>query len=339
MDLDAKLKPRLWGLSVLPSPTPISLDNPLANRTLRYWPPFTGLQSANISLLDQIGDSEDGQIAMQQEIQESKRLLYVSLTRPRDGLILTMNNAAENGEWMDTLEADWMLPEAETLELPDGTVIPSQAIELLPSEPDIELPDYQPTWLTNDAPDIDKLPLRLSPSSIPPIETASIGEIIELGERLEITGEYDPATLGSALHAVIATSLMGQQAAGRVLESYNIQENVSAETSKLVTHRLLDTLEQRFNPVNYYTEYPIHYTTDKGQMVSGWIDLLVETKEGFILIDHKASPRARSEWEKIALGYSGQLETYATGITRAMGKPVISRWIHFAVTGGLVEVT
>ncbi len=33
MDLAADLKPRLWGLSVLPSPDPISLDDPLANRT------------------------------------------------------------------------------------------------------------------------------------------------------------------------------------------------------------------------------------------------------------------------------------------------------------------
>ncbi len=60
------------------------------------------------------------------------------------------------------------------------------------------------------------------------------------------------------------------------------------------------------------------------------------TPEGFVLIDHKASPRARSDWEEIALGYSGQLEAYSEGISRATGKPVASRWIHFAVTGGMV---
>ena len=65
----------------------------------------------------------------------------------------------------------------------------------------------------------------------------------------------------------------------------------------------------------------------------------METEEGIVLIDHKASPRARADWEEIALAYSGQLEAYAVGITRATGKPVIGRWIHFAVTGGLVEVS
>jgi ATP-dependent helicase/nuclease subunit A len=338
MDLDAKLKPRLWGLSVLPSPTAISLDDPLAGRVLRYWPAFTGLLSAGIDLLDQIKESQDGQTAMQQEIQESKRLLYVSLTRPRDGLIITLDSKQTGGEWMDTLGAEWMLPGDETLTLPDGTEIPSQLLELEAVMLEAELPDYEPTWLASGAPAIDKLPLRLSPSSIAPSETATVGEIIKLGERLEINGEYDPATLGSALHAVIATTLMGQKATERVLQDHQMQKSVSAETSDECARRLMDAIDQHFHPVSYHSEYPIRYTTDEGQLVSGWIDLLVETEEGFILIDHKASPRARSDWEEIALGYSGQLEAYAAGITQATGKPVISRWIHFAVTGGLAEI-
>ena len=339
MDLDAKLKPRLWGLSVLPSQTPISLDNPLANRTLRYWPAFTGGQSANIALLDQINDSTAGQIAMHQEIEESKRLLYVSLTRARDGLILTMNNEDTNGQWMDTLEADWMLPEAETLTLPSGEVIPTQSIDLVPNETNTALPDYQPTWLTSDALAMDKRPARVSPSSIAPLATARIGEIIELGERLEITGKYDPATLGSALHAVIATTILGQNATHRVLRDHDMHNTISVAAADDSAKRLIDRLDERFTPLHYYTEFPLYYTTDDGQVVSGWIDLLVETPEGFVLIDHKASPRARSDWEEIALGYSGQLDAYSEGITRATGKLVASRRIHFAVTGGMVEVT
>tara|TARA_R110002072_G_scaffold211501_4_gene369082 strand:+ start:2525 stop:5662 length:3138 start_codon:yes stop_codon:yes gene_type:complete len=338
MDLDAKLKPRLWGLSVLPSPTTVSLDDPLANRTLRYWPAFTGLQSAGISLLDQIAESEEGLTAMQQEIEESKRLLYVSLTRARDGLILTMNKADTTGEWMGTLGAEWMLPDGAAFTLPDGTRIPSQSVDLEESETDTEIQEYQPTRLTSDAVTLETLPSRLSPSSVAPIATAYMGEVIELGERLDINGEYDPATLGSALHAVIATTLMGQKATERVLVDHGMENTISVEVADESTNRLIAAIHARFDPINLYTEYPIHYTNDSGQVISGWIDLLVETAEGFVLIDHKASPRAKSDWEEIAVGYSGQLGAYAEGITRATGKAVISRWIHFAVTGGLVEV-
>jgi len=253
-------------------------------------------------------------------------------------LILTMNNEDTNGQWMDTLEADWMLPEAETLTLPSGEVIPTQSIDLVPNETNTALPDYQPTWLTSDALAMDKRPARVSPSSIAPLATARIGEIIELGERLEITGKYDPATLGSALHAVIATTILGQNATHRVLRDHDMHNTISVEAADESAKRLIDRLDEQFTPLHYYTEFPLYYTTDDGQVVSGWIDLLVETPEGFVLIDHKASPRARSDWEEIALGYSGQLEAYAEGINRAMNKPVIARYIHFAVTGGMVKV-
>lgn len=338
MDLDAKLKPRLYGLSVLPSPIAIDLHNPLANRTLRYWPAFTGLQSANIALLDQIAESTEGQAASAQEIQEARRLLYVSLTRPRDGLIIALNAKQTDGEWMDTLEAEWMLPDSDTLTLPDGSVISSRQLELDASEDAITQPKYQPEWLSTTAPATQNLPLRLSPSSLPANEEARIGEVIELGERLEVTGAYDPAELGSALHSVIAAAVMGQQATARILHDHGMEHTLSVEMADACASRFLNTVNQRFQPINMQAEYPIYYTNEHGQVISGWIDLLLETAEGFVLIDHKASPRARSDWEEIALGYSGQLAAYADGIFNATGRPVVSRWIHFGMTGGLVGV-
>ena len=336
MDLDAKLKPRLWGLSVLPSPSAIDLDNPLANRTLRYWPAFTGLQSANIELLDQIAESTEGQAAMAQEVQEMKRLLYVSLTRPRDGLIIAMNAKQNSAEWMDTLEADWMLPEGDTLTLPDGTVIPSRQLELQASEYDIELPAYKPEWLDGTVPAREKLPLQLSPSSLPADERATVTEVIELGGRLELTGEYEPAALGSALHAVIASTVLGQNATARILRDHGMENTISVEMADRCASRLLCALRQRFNPIGMSAEFPVYYTNEQGQLTSGWIDLLLETEEGYVLIDHKASPRARADWEEMALSFAGQLAAYTAGIQRATDQRVVSQWIHFGVTGGLV---
>ncbi len=53
---------------------------------------------------------------------------------------------------------------------------------------------------------------------------------------------------------------------------------------------LIKASEERFKPTHYYPEYSIQYTSADGQVISGWIDLLVETQDGLILIDHKASP-------------------------------------------------
>jgi ATP-dependent exoDNAse (exonuclease V) beta subunit len=338
MDLDADLKSRLWGLSVLPSPASVSLENPLANRRLRYWPPFNGMHSTGLPLLDQLEASNAGQEAMQREIQEQKRLLYVSLTRPRDSLIIALNNKKSGGEWLGTVDAPWMLPESDTLQMPDGSSIPTRSLELAATVSEAELPNYQPTWLNSTVPCVEKLSLRLVPSTLPQCETAHIGSIIELGDRLEINGDYEAAALGSALHAVIATTIAGQQATARVLRDYGLEKTLSVATADECARRFLAEITSRFQPVRLIAEYPIHYTNTNGQIISGWIDLLVETQDGFVLIDHKASPRARSDWEEIALGYSGQLHAYTEGIAQVTGRPVLGQWIHFGVTGGLVEV-
>jgi ATP-dependent helicase/nuclease subunit A len=338
-DLDAALKPQIWGLTVLEAPAPISLEDPLAGRTLRYWPKFTGRQSSDINLLDVIENSKIGLEARDREVEESKRLLYVSLTRPRDGLVIAMNSKNTTGPWLSTLDSDWVLPSGDEIELPNGLKIPSHANDFEADTTEIELPPYKPTWLQNEAPKTDKFPLNYAPSSATVDESAKIGEIVELGNRLEVTGEFDPAELGSGLHAVIATSLMGQKNTEGVLKYHGLSETISVKTADECTNRLINTINDKFQPINYSVEYPIKYISETGQIVSGWIDLLLETENGLILIDHKASPRTRSDWEEIALNYSGQLTSYVEGLSKIHEKSVIGRWIHFAVMGGLVEVT
>ncbi len=338
MDLASKLKPRLWGLSVLPAPGALDLDRPLADRRLRYWPSFSGNHSSQVPLLDTIADGPEGRMALTREEQEAKRLLYVSLTRARDGLILTSEGGTGSGPWMDTLRAPWMLPTEDRLQLPDGSSIPSRHRVLEAQDAAAGHPPYQPTWTAAERSAGARLPLRRSPSGCPPLPGARLGMVITLGERLPVTGECDPATLGSALHAVIATRALGQDATARVLGDHGVERMITPEAADDCADRLFRKLEEHFAPCRWHVEYPVSHTGADGQITAGWIDLLLECDEGFVLIDHKASPRSRDEWESIALAYSGQLAAYREGIQRATGRPVLGQWIHFALSGGLVEV-
>ena len=341
MDLDATLKPRLWGLTVTPSPHTIDLSNPLAGRTLRYWPKFTGGQSSNVPILARIDDSPEGRIANEREIEESKRLLYVSLTRPRDTLIITTNTTKQSGPWMDTLNADWMLPKSDSLTLPTGKSI--RSANLVPDEIEpTAIDNYQPQWLVGLDAQLETLPLGLSPSAAPALENTTIGKVIELGERLSIIGDYAPDKLGLAMHAVIACYINGNDnkngTIARILVEHGMQDTISASVAIESAERLIKAIETHFSPILYATELPIRYQNIHGQLLNGWIDLLVETRNGYIIIDHKASPRARSDWEEVALSYSGQLAAYAKAVSRSTAKPVAGCWVHFGVTGGLVEV-
>ena len=64
---------------------------------------------------------------------------------------------------------------------------------------------------------------------------------------------------------------------------------------------------------------------------------VAETAAGWIVIDHKSSPRPRSEWAYEAVGYSGQLAAYVSAL-RAAGMECAGCWLHLPVGGALVEV-
>ena len=141
--------------------------------------------------------------------------------------------------------------DGDSLALPDGTRIPSRKLELQADAADNTLPGYQPHWLNTTVPVAEKLALRLAPSALPPCDTAHIGNIIELGDRLEISGEYDPATLGSALHAVIATT-MTTTGDGRVLRDYGLDNTLSIATANECASRFLAAVRTHFQPVSLW---------------------------------------------------------------------------------------
>jgi ATP-dependent helicase/nuclease subunit A len=68
-----------------------------------------------------------------------------------------------------------------------------------------------------------------------------------------------------------------------------------------------------------------------GQILQGWIDLLVETPDGFVIIDHKSSMGSAKRMQEIAAAYSGQLDAYASAVEGATGKKVLEKWLFLPV--------
>jgi ATP-dependent exoDNAse (exonuclease V) beta subunit len=85
-------------------------------------------------------------------------------------------------------------------------------------------------------------------------------------------------------------------------------------------------------------EIPVTHVLSTGQILSGRIDLLVETDLGCILIDHKASGHNTTQWDALAASYGGQLAAYRTAVETATGKPVIESWLLLPVAGGAVRI-
>ncbi|WP_198328548.1 UvrD-helicase domain-containing protein [Methylovulum psychrotolerans] len=347
LDLDTPIKSNVWGLSVTADHDNLDITRPLQGRSLQYWLWPFGQQAKGIAVKERVEQSGHGLSEQFRAQEEAKRLLYVSLTRPRDCLILPLKDT--HGEWLRVLAADWMLPDDPRdngLTLPiSKEKIPATFKTLLQEEaPETaRTQQHDPHWFANLTSTQIHLPAKLSPSAAAPLKNAAIGEVLTLGDRVSLQGSPNMARLGEAVHALIATQMLNNPAdptmlAEQVLESYAVMGHISVGDALLCVARFRHFIEQRLNAKSVQIECPIEYRLPNGQTASGWIDALAETRQGYVIIDHKANPQSKADWHEVALKYSGQLALYKSAVEAATDKPVVGCWVHFALTGGCLKI-
>lgn len=148
----------------------------------------------------------------------------------------------------------------------------------------------------------------------------------------------------SAIHAIIAAEINqpdsddAVRTAG-VLERWDCADTVEPAKALQAAREFVGWVQSHYAPLAWHVEHPVTHVLDSGQVTHGFIDLLLEIDKGFVIVDYKATPRPRNEWQEIAVGYSGQLLAYKAAVEAATSKPVIDSWIHFAVGGGAVRLT
>lgn len=332
---------RLWDVGIERDGAFDPLD-PLANRSIRFWPRIFGARTST-PVLDEIAASDKGIAIQAQSEAESRRLAYVGLTRARDCIVLAVPTGnARSGAWVHTFNGDYLFPDGETLALADGGAIATQTRTLDPEAGMAEPERFAPRRLPERAPRGESVREGVNPSAAAALEHASIAEVVDLGERVRLHGE-DMAVLGTALHAVIAAELLNPgrgdalERAQALLDGLGAGSFVAADDALSAARRFREWVEEWFAPTQVLVEQPIVHRLDDGRVVRGWIDVLLETASGWVVIDHKSSPRPKSEWRDEALGHSGQLELYRRAL-EAGGKAVGGTWIHFPVSAGVVAL-
>jgi len=340
-DLESDLKSRLWNVNVFSKHETVDLKNPLAGRTIRYWPwPFGG-QKAGIDVLEHIESSRLGMASRAQEVEESIRLLYVSLTRARDLLVLPLPEKKTGGQWMGTLGADWMLPTGDAMDLPNGIRIPSACRTLDAAEVEAGggFGAYAPYWFGPRKPKTEKLPALVVPSAALPAREAKVDGLLKIGAPLKITGFPEMDRVGQAVHAVIALEMIHPNhpqavpAAKRLIENFALAAHLSADETVACAGSFRKRIFEKFHPEVTWVEHPVEHLRENGQAVRGWVDLLMKTAKGWVIVDHKAHRGKEKELEQQALGYSGQLLAYKKAVEAATGEKVAGCWIHFPLAG------
>ncbi len=343
-----------FGVNVVPAPK-FDSARPLANRSIRFWPWPFGAQKKLAVLDDKLPDREEEISALERERNESKRLLYVGMTRARDGMVFAMRKKVTKKKTsLETALLDelsdkegksvlkWPL-EAGDQELKVGdcpvpiTVREFSADDLSEQKIEFEEDNYLAPEI-DDAPDYPRA--RIWPSSLEDggeFEGVVVETIADFGRQIDVKENPDPLALGNAVHGFLgmdAANLTNErqlEIATRLLKAWGVKKSI-APADLLTIHQGLETfIEQTYPAAKVLREWPITLINDEHQLMQGWVDMLLETPTGYVVIDHKSYVGAdASEYVK---KYAAQLAVYRQAVERATGKDVVATLLHMPMLG------
>lgn len=341
--LDSSLKVSLFGSRIIETMQEFDWHHPLSGRMLRYCPNPFAVQKGNDPLTERFKQSKDWEAREQQERNEAIQLLYVGMTRARDQLILTTVNGADS-EWLALLQNEHLPPLEGEMMLPSGDAVRVERKTYIKPDDEGHIENKRVRhWFapiqTSHAGELNSY--FAPPSSAEPIENGICHVVHDFGSRLTLTNVKDMEKLGVVLHQCLALVINNPKIAPSIIEDIldnSVLKQVSAGEIIAQAHHLLTWIGVKYPKARLHTEYPFTRHLENSSLQQGSIDLLVETDDGWIIIDHKSNPQSKSEWESIATKYSGQLNEYKNALERLSGKSVISTLIHFSVSGGVVEL-
>ncbi len=345
-ELGSNIRDNLWGASVQPMGG-IDVAAPLKDRFIRFWPwPFGKQQKVPLS--DRADQSTQAAIFHAEAIEEAKRLMYVGLTRARDLLILASpidkaGNLA-SGEWMNALDCPQLLAQGDTNEIvfPSGIAIPCVCKEYAPEDPLPKSVEAQELYWFQDKLATPRLPLISNPSAAGPVP-CHIAEIATIGEPIQLTGSPNLAQVGLAIHASIAATVsdkanLNEQLVKTLLESNGVPSSVAPGALVSQIGEFFEWCKARYGNSLMLSEHPVEMVTQNGQWIVGQIDLLIDTPDGWVLIDHKASTKIEESFPELANNYSGQLAMYRTSIEQSTIRKTIASWLYLPILGKAIKV-
>ncbi|MDN6536183.1 MAG: ATP-dependent DNA helicase II, partial [Corynebacterium variabile] len=334
------------GVCVQPS-TPLTMDDPLAGRHLRFWPDTL---LAHSGVKEALAATDAQQARRTTELLEEQRLLYVAMTRSKFRTVLAPYSST--AKWralaMAGLDADELvvlLADSDPVPaLPRETVVEAARRFTSPAgQLDVD------RGLVDAGRDI--VPATIAPSGAEATPETALGtvvrEIADLGPALVSGGGPEWNKVGDCIHSYLAAPLesldaaMKQQVAARLVTNWSVGAVVSPEQVVECGERWQRYLRDDLGATAVDSEVPFTWTNDAHQRAQGWIDQLVtvpgDNGDRQIIVDHKTYP-GTDPTGHVAAKYLGQMEVYRRALTDITGTPPARILIHLPLLGSVVEV-
>jgi ATP-dependent helicase/nuclease subunit A len=365
-DLDSPVKYSVFGTTV-EAATDFDIQHPLAGRSIRYWPWPFGAQGKLACLDEKLEQLPLTSATCNKAIWEAQRLLYVGMTRAKDGLVLAIRKSEKNSgtslktDWLDALTnakgeiiVDWPMGEGkQTLQI-GAAKIPITNIVYGPEETDLPpLSTEQDEYLSILPDTIDTYPAgRVSPSGLGEDANSLAGSSWEVlhqfDQRMAISGDPEMNLVGNAVHGFFGA------------DSLQLTEEEEAKAGPRKPGKLgcglccgcqrTSCLRQATSGLHWETISPgnhpqrmAHVLSRQQRPAHARLDRHApELPEGFILLDHKDHSEKPTEpgqpIEESMKQYLPQMSAYIKTIEKATGKPVLETILHLPVQGVLVRL-
>jgi len=287
------------------------------------------------------------------EIAEAARLLYVGVTRARNILILApiKKDGVLNLNWFRSVGINNMnLQHDSQTEMDPLNIGITFDVETLD-------PNKLRTWpeqklnnvhqLAHDPAPLDNV-LFIAPSKAGKTPH-DIVIINDKESRMEVRyKDDDDALMGDFIHQVFCCcdDDISVKQIEELRDSYGFTKKNIHEPERIrdAWNYLIDTLEKKYGKaIKRHHEKPFRHLDENGHIVSGYIDLIWETEDGYVVVDYKTCPGGyelvfKPGSEHYVGSHGDQLDCYQRALEAEGRKPVIARIIYYPVTRYVVEV-
>lgn len=315
------------------------IANPLSGRWIRYWPNPLSSRTKEAPILGAV-EGESLKVA-ERERREELRKLYVAATRPRTRLVLVRKDNELPDALRELLQFDGT---ASTVRVGDNKYEAASRTLEDTGQSGFGTGPEAPAWYPDPTSTPEYPPAYKQPSAILPCAEATVGEPQSLGGRIPLNGKPKMSDLGNAVHNFLAADRPGHdpdhriKIADRLLAGHDVEGAISSEDLLRISDRLHNWISQTWPDAEIHREYPIRHRIENGTLIEGTADLVLETPDGLVLIDHKTYPGGHQQCLEKTREFTGQLNAYAQALHLATGTPVIETHIHYPTSGYLASI-
>ena len=341
-NLDRQVKPRLPNLN-LEYPSFENLSKILEDAQIDYWPQYAAReqnQKQMAALLDGV-------------VTESKRLLYVALTRAREKLVLEWPEFQARQKSSSTVSYWKLLKGLWSLDAEAGQLVVAESrfrcnafrgaselpgdLELDTGNDEASLPAAGRRAIRRGARPPEMTPDGVAASSLAGREDAGISAEVNVsryGSGLDIdTGLYG-TELGTFLHRCFEVLGSRPDLAERLTQVTGVETDATARARiASAVAQFEDWQREQFEIESVMREWPVLALDQNGSVMSGEADLVIQTPRGVWILDHKSD---RVEDPILTFQrYRPQLEAYARALADA-GQPVLGIGLNLIRPGEVV---